>query len=417
MNASHAPVVPAPASRIAIVGAGPGGLLCARVLQRRGLSVTVYDLDASLGARDEGGSLDLHADSGQRALQEAGLLQEFFRLCRSEGQAQRRYNARGELKEAFVPDPDEDGAPEIDRGVLRGLLAGSLQPGTIRWAHRLRGVQPLGDGKHRLEFTNGEAAEADLVIGADGAWSRVRPRLSAATPQHTGVIFLTARYDEVETRHPEIARLVGDGLMVARAAEPAAAGLTIWAQRAGNGSVTGYFTFRADADWAEQIGLLLTDRPAVVAWLHEQCRGWSPIFTPLLNETDAGFVNRPIVALPAPLTWEPVSGVTLLGDAAHVMPPLGQGVNLAVQDAADLAVAISEEPNVDTALQRYEAIMLPRAARIAAEVNAGFDQLFSAAPGDGPDRRAELAGYRSAAAADHSHPSRRGSGPPPGVRR
>ncbi|GGR21278.1 FAD-dependent oxidoreductase [Deinococcus ruber] len=394
MNASQSSLVPLP--RIAIVGAGPGGLLCARVLQRRGLSVTVYDLDTSLTARHEGGSLDLHADSGQLAMAEAGLLQEFLERARIEGQAQRRYSASGLLEAEFLPNPDERGAPEIDRGTLRHLLAESLNPGTIQWGHKLHAVLPLGDGSHRLTFANGETAETDLLIGADGAWSKVRPLLSSAQPQHTGVVFLTVRYDDVETHHPEIARLVGDGLMVVKGPDGDATGRSIWAQRSGNGSVTGYFTFRADPDWAEQIGLTLTDRAAVVAWLQEQYQSWSPLFMPLLTETDVGFVNRPIVALPAPLTWDRVKGVTLLGDAAHVMPPLGQGVNLALQDAADLAVAISEEPNVDRALQRYEERMLPRAGRIATEVNAGFTQLFSAEPGEAPDRTAELAGYRSA---------------------
>lgn len=71
--------------RIAIIGAGPGGLLCARVLQQRGLAVTVYDADASAEARNQGGTLDLHADTGQIALREAGLLDDFFALARPEG--------------------------------------------------------------------------------------------------------------------------------------------------------------------------------------------------------------------------------------------------------------------------------------------------------------------------------------------
>lgn len=399
MNASQSSLVPLSATRIAIVGAGPGGLLCARVLQQRGLSVTVYDLDASLGARNEGGSLDLHADSGQLAMEEAGLLQDFLQHSRIEGQAQRLYTQNGTMKHEFIPDQDERGAPEIDRSVLRRLLAESLQLGTIHWGHKLNQVVPLGDGTHRLEFTNGKAVETDLLIGADGAWSKVRPLLTNAQPQQTGVIFLTTRYDDVEARHPAIHHLVGNGLIVAKSSEVNATGLSIWAQRAGNSRVTGYFTFRADPDWNEQIGLNLTDRVAVVGWLHEKYRDWSPIFRPLLNGTDAGFISRPIVALPAPLTWGPVNGVTLLGDAAHVMPPLGQGVNLALQDAAELATAISEEPDVNVALRRYEANMLPRAERIAAEVNEGFAQLFNANRGERSDRAAELDGYRSAAEA------------------
>lgn len=137
----------------------------------------------------------------------------------------------------------------------------------------------------------------------------------------------------------------------------------------------------------------------MASWLDEKYRDWSPIFTPLMNQTDAGFISRPIVALPTPLTWEPVRGVTLLGDAAHVMPPLGQDVNLALQDAAELAVAICEEPDMDVACRRYEASMLPRVERIAAEVNEGFARLFSANPEGRPDRMAELAGYRSVAEA------------------
>src|SRR3954453_6808339 len=109
--------------RIAVIGAGPGGLTCARVLQRHGIDVTVYERDTGVAARDQGGTLDLHADMGQIALREAGLLAEFRRLSRPEGQAKRTLNRRGEVVLEHLAEPGEDAAPEIDRGQLRRLLA------------------------------------------------------------------------------------------------------------------------------------------------------------------------------------------------------------------------------------------------------------------------------------------------------
>src|ERR1700761_4779743 len=96
---------PAPAgARISIVGAGPGGLTCARVLQRHGLAVTVYDRDSGPAARNQGGTLDLHADDGQVALREAGLLEEFFRLARPEGQEMRELDSAGAILLHHVPE-------------------------------------------------------------------------------------------------------------------------------------------------------------------------------------------------------------------------------------------------------------------------------------------------------------------------
>jgi 2-polyprenyl-6-methoxyphenol hydroxylase-like FAD-dependent oxidoreductase len=201
--------------RIAIVGAGPGGLLCARVLQRRGIEVAVYDADTSVDARDAGGTLDLKADSGQIALEDAGLLAEFRALARPEGQAKSRLDQHGTVLTAYVPEEDDEAATEIDRGQLRRLLAEHLATGTVRWGHRLRTATPLGDGVHRLEFDDGTVTETDLLIGADGAWSRVRPLLTDATPAYTGVSFLDVRFDDVDHRHPRIAELVGDGHMFA----------------------------------------------------------------------------------------------------------------------------------------------------------------------------------------------------------
>ncbi|GAA2797676.1 FAD-dependent oxidoreductase [Nonomuraea dietziae] len=125
-------------ARISIIGAGPGGLTCARILQRRGLAVTVHDRDSGPNARDQGGTLDLHADSGQRALREADLLEEFFALARPEGQEMRQMNPAGEILFHHVPEDGELFKPEINRGDLRDLLLGSLQPGTVQWGPRPR---------------------------------------------------------------------------------------------------------------------------------------------------------------------------------------------------------------------------------------------------------------------------------------
>ncbi|MEU4746238.1 FAD-dependent monooxygenase, partial [Actinosynnema sp. NPDC023658] len=170
---------PAPAhARISIVGAGPGGLTCARILQRHGLAVTVHDRETGPDARDQGGTLDLHADDGQVALREAGLLDEFFARARPEGQEMRRLDTTGEVLTHHVPGPDELFKPEIDRGRLRTLLLDSLQPRTVRWGQALERVSGPTDGPRTLHFTDGTTAEADLVIGADGAFSRVRPAVS-----------------------------------------------------------------------------------------------------------------------------------------------------------------------------------------------------------------------------------------------
>ncbi|WP_342593434.1 FAD-dependent oxidoreductase [Streptomyces inhibens] len=87
--------------------------------------------------------------------------------------------------------------------------------------------------------------------------------------------------------------------------------------------------------------------------------GWGERLLHLLRYNDGGFINRPLFALPVPHTWEHVPGITLLGDAAHLMPPLGLGANLAMLDGTELATALVTEPDVDDAVRAYESIMLP----------------------------------------------------------
>lgn len=377
---------------IAIIGGGPGGLLAARVLQLGGVDVTVYDADDSLESRDQGGTLDLHADSGQIAIDDARLTAEFAALARPEGQAHRLLDPNGTILVEQSPSPDETAAPEIDRAQLRRMLAESLAPGTIRWGHRLAAVDA-----ERLTFENGSVERVDLVIGADGAWSRVRAALTDASPAYTGVTFVEALFTEVTERHPEIAALVGDGHMWANGD-----GKALIVQRNSGDVVRGYISFRVELDWLAEAGLGAADgrggvldangttatrTERVRAALRDRFVDFAPELRRVIDATEGSLPNRPIFALPTPMTWVHRPGITLLGDAAHVMSPFGgNGVNLALLDGAELARgivdAIHSGTAIDDAVLAYEARMVPRGAAMGKAANDAITEHYAVG---GPD--------------------------------
>jgi 2-polyprenyl-6-methoxyphenol hydroxylase-like FAD-dependent oxidoreductase len=363
-----------PAPRIAIIGAGPGGLTCARILQRHGIAVTVHDLDASRTARDQGGTLDMHPDTGQHALHEAGLWDAFAALSRPEGEQMRLVDRHGQIVFDAAPPQDGQGNPEIDRGQLRDLLLDSLTPGSVHWGHRLTRAEPLGAGVHRLHFADGSTTDADLVVGADGAWSKVRRLLSDATPVYTGVSFVETGFDDADHRHPALAALTGNGTMMALDNNQG-----FVAQRNSGGHIRTYVGMRTDEDWHRHgldldLDLDLDDSQAVREALLKHFADWSEDLLGFITDTDAGYINRPLYALPVPHTWVHTLGVTLLGDAAHLMSPFsGMGANLAMRDGADLATALIEHPTIDDAITAYENILLPRSHEAAQGAAEGID--------------------------------------------
>lgn len=364
---------PAPTdARISIIGGGPGGLTCARILQQRGLDVTIYERDPGPEARNQGGTLDLHADDGQIALREAGLLDAFFALARPEGQAMRQLDLDGTVLTDEVPEADDWSRPEIDRGQLRDLLLASLKPGTVQWGRTLASIEGPKEGPRRLVFTDGSTVETDLVIGADGGFSRVRTAVSAATPIYSGVTFLEVWFDEVETRHPEISALVGQGSTAAADGERC-----LIAQRNSGDHLRVYVIRRMPLDWIAAAGLTAEDTAGIRAHLLEDFAAWSPLMRRLIADNDGAYVDRPLFVLPVPHVWDHTPTVTLLGDAAHLMPPLGVGVNLAMLDACELALALAFADTVDEAVEAYEKIMVPRSVRTAQALHRGAEKLLS----------------------------------------
>ncbi|MER5641786.1 FAD-dependent monooxygenase [Kitasatospora sp. NPDC002227] len=311
----------------------------------------------------------------------AGVVSTRRRKSPNRGSAWTRRDHHGTVLAEFTPAPDDSAAPEIDRGRLRRLLLESLRPGTVRWGRRLVRTAPLGGGAHRLEFADGTFAEADLVIGADGAWSKVRPAVSDAEPQHLGVCYLDARFDEVDSRHPELARLVGAGHLFANDND----GRGVILQRNSDGVVRGYLAFRAAPDWHRTAAVDLTDRDGLRAHLASEFAHWAAPLREAIMRGDGDYLPRSFQALPAPLSWEHAPGVTLLGDAAHLMAPFGgHGANLAMLDGAELAHAVATAPAaaLDRAVAGYESAMFARSGELAMRSNEALVRFFT--PTDTP---------------------------------
>ncbi|MFD7714951.1 FAD-dependent oxidoreductase [Streptomyces sp. NPDC059814] len=356
---------------VAIIGAGLGGLTLARVLHVNGIEAAVFDLEADRNARTQGGMLDIHEDTGQAALRAAELHERFRERVHPGGEAMRVLDKRARV----LLDQADDGAggrPEIDRGDLRDLLLDSLPEHTVRWGSRITGAGPVGAGQHRVTLADGTAFTAGLLVGADGAWSRIRPLLSDAVPSYTGISFVELDLFDADTRHPECAELIGGGMFFALGDNRGFLG-----HRESDGSLHVYAALRAAEDWLSTIDF--TDAEASRAALTGHFADWAPGLRRLIADCDGLPVPRLIHALPVGHEWKRTPGVTLLGDAAHLMSPFaGEGANLAMIDGADLGRALASHPgDTEVALAAYEAPLFERSRKSAEESAEGLETIFN----------------------------------------
>jgi 2-polyprenyl-6-methoxyphenol hydroxylase-like FAD-dependent oxidoreductase len=345
---------------VTIIGAGLGGLTLARVLHVHGIAATIYEAEASADARAQGGMLDIHEHNGQLALKAAGLFEKFLEIIHPGGQATRILDKHGNV---LLDEPDDGtgGRPEVPRGELRRILLNALPAGTVRWGHKLTAATPLGSGRHTLTFADGSTATTDLLVGADGAWSRVRPLLSEAIPAYVGTSFIETYLYDADTRHKASAKAVGGGALFA-----VAPGRGILAHHEPHGVLHTYVALSEPKDWIDSIDF--SDPVAAVARVTEEFDGWAPELIALLTDAETAPVLRTLHALPIEHRWDRVPGVTLLGDAAHLMIPSGEGANLAMFDGAELGQSIAANPgDVEAALLAYEKDLFPRSASEAAE--------------------------------------------------
>ncbi|KAF7361720.1 FAD-dependent monooxygenase [Mycena venus] len=367
---------------IAVVGAGLGGLICARILQLRNIPVVVYEREPTSTSRQQGGSLDMHPESGTKALEMAQLMHRFKEVARYEDQSMKIVGMDGTVH--FADDDPVDGqvgdAPEVDRFLLRQILLDSLKPGTVKWNHGVSKVVQ-DDNKATLHFLDSalEPAVYDFVVGADGAWSRVRPSLSSAVPEYSGVTYIDISLVDVKKHYPDLAAFVKGGMAIVLGDNKG-----IIAQKNGNDVVRIYVAFRKPLAWLDEVGLnsLVSEGRYTEAreLLLKEFKGWFPQVTGYLKVPYSSMDVRPLFKLKHH-QWLTNPHITLLGDGAHLMVPTGEGANFAMLDGLELATVIADNlsANKETWLRAIEVFEARMQARAWAEEDAesGLDTAIS----------------------------------------
>jgi len=370
--------------QIAIVGGGPGGLTLARLLQQKGFQVKIYERDIDHHVRQQGATLDLHRESGLKALQVAGLTEQFKQHYRpgADRMLVTDKNAVVRLddhEEKPLADFDQEAfRPEIDRGPLRDMLIGSLNPGTLIWNARFDRMEPSGEG-WTLYFASGSTAYADLVVAADGANSRLRKYITDIRPVYSGMTILEGNIYHAAQQAPRLHQLVKGGKLFALGDSK-----SIILSAKGDGALSFYTGTWEDENWAS--GLDFTDRAQLRAWFKTRFSDWSDIWLELFGSDESYFIPRPMYHYEGLQQWPVHANLTMIGDAAHRMPPYaGEGVNMAMLDALELYEAICNEEYEDLseAIHSFELQMCARAATVTSLTLEQMNQMHSP---DGLDR-------------------------------
>lgn len=353
--------------KVAIVGGGPGGLTLARLLQIAGFEVKVYERDLNKDERIQGGSLDLHEYSGLKALKKANLMDAFIENYRHGADKMRlldnfaniHYDQHLETRvENFG---DENFRPEIDRGTLRDILLESLKSDTIVWNKQVLSILKNQNSWH-LNFKDNTTSDVDILIGADGGNSKIRPLITQSNPIYSGITIIEGSIYNSEKNCPKIHEILKGGKIFAFGNEQ-----SIIVSSKGDGSMSFYTGCKTDEFWFRNCGIDFKSKEHVLNWFKKDFAEWNIIWQELFSNDNTTFTPRPQYYMPLDQTWEVKPNITIIGDAAHLMPPYaGEGVNMAMLDALELSECLTNEnfKDINLAIRQYEQQMRKRATEI-----------------------------------------------------
>lgn len=366
--------------QIAIIGGGPAGLTLAKLLQLEETpgttNIKVYERDMNKNVRVQGATLDLHEGTGLEAIKRAGLLDEFYKHHRPVASKMRLVDKS--LSIAFDDHDFEtitaETRPEIDRAPLRNILLNALKPGTVVWDSHFISMEKEKDG-WLVHFKNGTSAYADIVIAADGANSKVRPYLSDIKPVYSGITLIEGNIYNAGKNAPKLFAFAKGGKVMAFDNEQ-----FVGYGTKGDGSVMFVANFKTPENWLAQSGIDFNSREQVLAWFKKEFAGWSDRWYEFFTNDEVYFIPRPQYYFPFNQTWETQENLTMLGDAAHRMPPYaGEGANVALQDAFELAENLTGNtfPDIRTAIAQFEKEMIERGANATKDTLENSEKIFS----------------------------------------
>lgn len=335
--------------KIAIIGGGPVGLTTARILQINGADVTVYERDLNAQARTSGGTLDIHSDSGQYAIHKAELMEEFRKYARPTGE--KMADIDGNITADEMPDQTNAfSRPEIDRNDLRKIMLDNLKENTVVWDSQLTNIDKK-ENQYILKFKNGQTATADFVIVANGGRSNARKFVSDQEPQLSGTYIIQGEITNPDLDYPEFKPKFGNGNVMAMGEQK-----MFYTHTMRDGSVHFGVSFKADENWVLNNGIDFKNDKEVISFLNKTFENWGDDYKKFFAAA-TDFSGLPLRLFSLEESWKEHSNITLVGDAAHLMPPFaGEGVNMGLFDAYHLTKNLTEGKfeTIDEAIADYE---------------------------------------------------------------
>ena len=335
------------------------------------VKVTIFESEPAPNVRNQGGTLDLHEESGLLALKEAGLYEDFLKLARFDGDGLAVCDKKLLCYLNLKPTKEDSwfstsqGKPEVDRADLRQLLYDCLPKDTIRWGCRMKSIDP---DDLSLKFDHGVERGFDLIVGAEGAWSKTRTLLTPGKPFFSGVGGHNLIISDAAKRFPDLDKLVNRGSIFSFSD-----GSVVMGQQMGDKSIyVSVWGVRSES-WMEEAGYDVQDGKQVKEHLAQTYKNWDPKVRKLMQVADDdSVISRSLFMLPVGFRWDNKPGVTLIGDSAHLMTPfIGEGVNSAMRDAVEMANAIEtaikdggSKANLDQRIKQYESEMFERVEHI-----------------------------------------------------
>lgn len=401
-------VVPSPSTpRVAVIGAGLGGLALAHGLKKASIPVEVYERDAGPDIRAQGYRLSLKA-SGAAALREC-LPAHLFDLAAAT--SIRQATRMVFMNEGLTPFLDKelpllpvpDGGFGVNRLTLREILASGLED-DIRFDKAFDRFES-GGGIVRAWFEDGSGVDADLLVGADGSGSRVRRQLlPSAGADHLGYALygrtpigpdtldwlpavLTDTFNRVTSTDGTAMSVV-----TCRPREPYADALARIAPEVALTEVADYLSWTISLDVE---ALREADPGELHAWALSLVDGWHPALGRVVREADIESTFLVDIRSARRVDGWSDGRVTLLGDAIHTMSPgRGDGANIALRDAELLAHRITSAMggriSLGQAKAEYEADMLDYGfAAVEASRDRPFSSLSGAADREPPPHRGD----------------------------